>query len=220
MKEHRREKRASSEWLMARDCLDLQHLNLNICRYTDGSTILQKTHHRSLYVSSYKHYGLPWRRVRCIYYREASADWKVLLPWRKSCLVHGLLLTVMCLLSLEHIQPSCFVLLFFSGAHWHVQGKSCGSCEESLQSDSFLLELFQHQKSYKVGQSFTTTEEKNMPRLFNSFKWTKNRESQDHFTISKWIWSQIHSFQQILREVSRGFQSSKNKNIPTLHYIH
>ena len=32
-------------------------------RYTDGSTILQKTHHRSLYVSSYKHYGLPWRKV-------------------------------------------------------------------------------------------------------------------------------------------------------------
>jgi len=31
-------------------------------RYTDGSTILQKTHHRSLYVSSYRHYGLPWRK--------------------------------------------------------------------------------------------------------------------------------------------------------------
>jgi len=31
--------------------------------YTDGSTILQKTHHRSLYVESYKKHGLPWRKT-------------------------------------------------------------------------------------------------------------------------------------------------------------
>ena len=29
--------------------------------YKDGSTILQKTHHRSLYVDRYKEYGLQWR---------------------------------------------------------------------------------------------------------------------------------------------------------------
>ena len=30
--------------------------------YRDGTTILQKTHHRALYVSQYKNYGLAWRR--------------------------------------------------------------------------------------------------------------------------------------------------------------
>ena len=30
--------------------------------FNDGTTILQKTHHRALYVSQYKHYGLDWRK--------------------------------------------------------------------------------------------------------------------------------------------------------------
>ena len=30
--------------------------------FRDGTTILQKTHHRALYVSQYKNYGLAWRR--------------------------------------------------------------------------------------------------------------------------------------------------------------
>ena len=37
-----------------------------------------------------------------------------------------------------------------TGAHWHFQGEGCGGREEPLQGDSFLLELFQHQESYKV----------------------------------------------------------------------